>query len=198
MIERKPDTAGDPQTRALEHALHQNASVATILERAPLLRLPDWYLGAGAITGTVWNVLHGLDPQHGIKDYDLVYFDAGDLTASREAAVEEEARALFSDLGVTIDVTNEARAHLWYEQHFGRPIPPYRSSAHAISTWPTTASSVGVRYEAGVFTVCAPFGLDDLFGMVVRPNKALVDEVVYTSKARRWAATWPRLHVLPW
>ena len=198
MIERKRDTAADRQMRALERALHHNASVATILERAPCFGLPDWYLGAGAVTGTVWNVLHGLDPGHGIKDYDLVYFDAGDLTASGEAAVEEEARGLFSDLGVTIDVTNEARTHLWYEQRFGRPIPPYRSSAHAISTWPTTASSVGVRYEAGVFTVCAPFGLDDLFGMVVRPNKALVDEVVYTSKARRWAATWPRLHVLPW
>ncbi|MPZ63102.1 MAG: hypothetical protein GEU93_17795 [Propionibacteriales bacterium] len=27
---------------------------------------------------TVWNQLHGYDPVHGVKDYDLVYFDPDD------------------------------------------------------------------------------------------------------------------------
>jgi hypothetical protein len=34
--------------------------------------------------------------------------------------------------------------------------------------------------------------------MVVRPNKAIVNERVYNDKARRWADHWPRLRVLPW
>jgi hypothetical protein len=45
---------------------------------------------------------------------------------------------------------------------------------------------------------CAPFGLDDLFGLIVRPNKSLVDRNVYEAKAARWAALWPRLTVIPW
>ena len=48
------------------------------------------------------------------------------------------------------------------DKPFGRAIEPYRSCEDAIATWPTTASSVGVRLEpGGHFTLCAPFGLDD-------------------------------------
>lgn len=106
--------------------------------------------------------------------------------------------ASFSDLDVKIDVTNEARVHLWYERRFGFAIAPYRSTEHAISTWPTTASSVGVRYDVNGFIVCAPFGLDDLFSMVVRPNKRLIDEAVYEAKVQRWSQHWPRLTVVSW
>jgi hypothetical protein len=101
-------------------------------------------------------------------------------------------------LGVTVDVTNEARVHLWYEQRFGVPLEPYGSTEEAIATWPTTASSVGVRPAGSGLAVCAPFGLRDLFALVVRPNKTLVTEAIYTAKAARWQATWPRLTILGW
>jgi hypothetical protein len=86
----------------------------------------------------------------------------------------------------------------WYEQRFHRPLAPYRSVEHAIATWPTTASSVGVRCDGDAFVVCAPFGLADLFAMVVRANTTLVDEPVYRAKAERWWRTWPQVTVLPW
>jgi hypothetical protein len=73
-----------------------------------------------------------------------------------------------------------------------------RSTEHAISTWPTTAPSIGVRYQVDMFVVCAPFGLTDLFAMVVRPNRALIDQAIYEAKTARWATLWPRLSVLPW
>ena len=88
--------------------------------------------------------------------------------------------------------------HTWYEQRFGRPLSAYRSSEHAIATWPTTATSVGVRSGDNGFEVCAPFGLTDLFAMVVRPNAKLVSQAVYQAKADRWRQIWPRLTVLPW
>lgn len=157
--------------------------------------LPSWYLGAGAIAQTVWNQLHGFDPTHGIKDYDLVFFDSHDLSAENEERIEVTARR---DLGVDVDVKNEARVHLWYDTVFGRTIPPYLSTEHAISTWPTTASSVGARYEEDRFIVCAPFGLRDLFSMTVRANPTLIDRRVYEAKVARWSAMWPRLTVLPW
>ncbi|MEY2425170.1 MAG: uncharacterized protein QOI61_742 [Actinomycetota bacterium] len=197
-VEDVADAPLDEQLRSLEAAVATNVVAQTILAEAPALNLPGWYLGAGAITGCVWNLLHGFDPRHGIKDYDLVYFDAEDLSSDSETALEQHANQLFQDLGVRVDVTNEARVHLWYEERFGRAIAPYRSTEHAISTWPTTASSIGVRRESGRFTVCAPFGLRDLFALVVRPNKALISVDVYETKARRWQAEWPQLEVLEW
>ncbi|HUJ65649.1 MAG TPA: nucleotidyltransferase family protein, partial [Acidimicrobiales bacterium] len=86
----------------------------------------------------------------------------------------------------------------WYGQKFGQAIDPYLSTEDAISTWPTTASSVGVRTGADGFTVCAPYGLADLLGMVARPNKRIVSREVYEEKTRRWAARWPQLTVIPW
>lgn len=192
------DATVDQQVAALERAMRRNPAATAILERAPQLRLPSWYLGAGAITQTVWNLLHGCDPAQGIKDYDLVYFDPDDLSAAAEQATEDRAARLFADLDVKLDVTNEARVHLWYPERFGRSIPPYRSTEHAISTWPTTASSIGVRTNDGAFVVCAPFGFSDLYGMVVRPNKGIINQDVYEAKARRWSETWPKLSVIPW
>jgi len=160
--------------------------------------LPSWYLGAGAIAQTVWNQLHGFDPMHGIKDFDLVYFDSRDLSAEGEERIEATLRRDVGDLGVDVDVKNEARVHLWYHTVFGRTIPQYQSTEHAISTWPTTASSIGARYEENRFVVCAPFGLRDLFSMIVRANPTLIDRRVYEAKAARWSGIWPRLTVLPW
>jgi uncharacterized protein len=186
------------QVAGLELAVRTNPFVEAIIGGAGSLGLPGWYLGAGCITNTLWNLLHGFDPVTGVKDYDLVYFDDGDLTAEAEQAMETKAQGLFRELGVQLDVTNEARVHLWYESRFGRPLPPYRSTEHAIRTWPTTASSVGVRRDAAGFRVCAPFGLRDLFAMVVRPNKTVVTRAVYEAKVARWSALWPRLTVVPW
>ena len=192
------DAPVDRQVRALERILSGSPRVEAILAAAPALGLPDWYLGAGAVTGTVWNRAHGFAPDHGIKDNDLVYFDRDDLTRETEQEVERRAGRLLARTGVHLDVTNEARVHQWYEERFGPALDPYRSTGHAISTWPTTASSIGVRREAGTFSVCAPFGLRDLFALVVRPNRTLTTRAVYEAKSTRWQAAWPRLTVLPW
>jgi hypothetical protein len=186
------------QLSGVESALLGNRIAVAILERAPHLHLPGWYLGAGGVAQTIWNQLHGFDPEEGIKDYDLVYFDPTDLSVEAERAVEARVDTRCADLAITLDVKNEARVHLWYGERFGRTIEPYRSTEHAISTWPTTASSVGVHVEDGRFDVCAPFGLRDVFAMVARPNKTIVSREVYEEKVARWAARWPRLTVLPW
>ncbi len=186
------------QVEALEGALERNAIATAILEGVGRTGLPSWYLGAGGVTQTVWNQLHGFDATTGIRDYDIVYFDPDDLTAGSEKALEDELQRQFAHLGSRLDVTNEARVHLWHPERFGVRIPPYRSTEHAISTWPTTASSIGVRRDQGVFVVFAPFGLSDLFSLTVRPNRAVIDEAVYRDKTTRWRRQWPRLSVLPW
>jgi uncharacterized protein len=185
--------------RRFEALLRGNPVVRALLDRVPAAGLPDWYLGAGAVAQTVWNAAHGFAPDHAVKDYDVVYFDPSDLGPAAEDEAARRVQAALADVDALVDVTNEARVHCWYEDRFGVPLEPYRSVEEAIASWPTTATAVGVRpAPGGGLTVCAPFGLDDLFGLVVRPNRVLVPEAVYWAKAGRWAATWPRLTVLDW
>jgi len=181
----------------LEQVLALNPVAQAVLAAATEMNLPGWYLAAGGVSQTVWNLRHGFDPAEGIKDYDLVYFDPG---ADRDAedAIERQVAGRLSEFDVELDIKNEAFVHLWYGQKFGKTIAPYLSSEDAISTWPTTASSVGVRTGADGFTVCAPYGLADLLGMVARPNKRIVTREIYEEKTRRWAARWPQLTVIPW
>jgi hypothetical protein len=68
-----------PSETAFIEAALQNPFVREILHRAEYLLPDDWYLAAGCLFQTVWNVLDGNDPQHGINDYDLIYFDDNDL-----------------------------------------------------------------------------------------------------------------------
>lgn len=177
----------------------ENDIVATVLQRMPQLGLPDWYLTAGGLFQTVWNVLEGYPPQRGILDYDVFYFAPDDLSWEAEDVVIGRAAELFGDIDARVEVRNEARVHLWYEEKFGRPCSPFTSSAHAIDSFASTTCSVGVRSSgAGEITVYAPYGLDDLFDFIIRPNTVLAPREVYDAKAARWQELWPRLQVLPW
>jgi uncharacterized protein len=195
----------DSQVASLARLLRASPVVAPLLDALPEWGLPGCYVGAGAVAQTVWNAAHGFALDVGIKDADVVYFDPGDLSSEAEDRAESLVARSVPSLGVKVDVTNEARVHLWYERRFGVPLEPYESSEAAIATWPTTASSIGVRParpgrpgRSDGLAVCAPFGLRDLFALVVRPNKTLVTEEIYTAKAARWHATWPRLTIVGW
>ena len=87
----------------------KNTALQTIFERAPRLRLPNWYVGAGCITQTVWNYLASRDLLADIGDADLVYFEGEDLTPETEARRSDVARNFLSDVPIRIDVKNEAR-----------------------------------------------------------------------------------------
>jgi uncharacterized protein len=182
----------------LEVALEQNKWLREILERFEEIALPDSWLVAGSIAQTIWNLGCGRSAELGLKDVDLIYFDDQDLSFDAEASHERRLRDLFRRLPIKLDVKNEARVHLWYEERFGYAIKPYLSSADAIATFPTTATAVGVRRKRGKLECSAPFGLDDLFGLVVRPNKRQITRPIYEAKVDRWRAIWPRLTFLPW
>jgi hypothetical protein len=182
----------------LEVALRQNKWLEEILERFEEIVLPDSWLVAGCIAQTIWNLGCGQPAELGLKDVDLIYFDEQDLSFESEVDHERRLRDLFRHLPIKLDVKNEARVHLWYEERFGYAIKPYLSSADAIATFPTTATAVGVCWIRGKLECCAPFGLDDLFGLVVRPNKRQITRTIYEAKVDRWRPIWPRLNFLAW
>src|SRR5690348_16038912 len=116
----------------LEIALRQNMRLGEILERFEEIVLPDCWLAAGAIAQTIWNLRCEQPAVFGLKDVD---FDEQDLSFEAEASHERRVRSLFQHLPIKLDVKNEARVHLCYEDRFGYAIKPYSSSADAIATF---------------------------------------------------------------
>ena len=196
MISRLPL---DEQLSAFQEALSRNDVLIEVLYRSESLGLPGWYLTAGCLFQTVWNVVTGRHPACGIKDYDLFYFDSSDLSWDAEDAVIQSAGRAFADVPAEVEVRNEARVHIWYGQKFGIPIPPYVSTEDAIDSFAATTCCLGVRLEpGGRWRVYAPHGLSDVFNLVVRPNPVLAPRSVYETKTARWRRLWPELTVMPW
>lgn len=189
------------EERFLEMILHNDVN-RQVLELAPQLGLPDWWLTAGALFQTVWNVETGQDPQAGIRDYDLFYFDP-DTSYEAEDAVIKRAEKLFVGLGAEVEVRNEARVHLWYQEHFGVPAIPFTSTADAIDHFAAKTCCFAVtndaKPDAGLrLRSYAPFGFADLFSLKVVPNPVLAPRDVYLAKTARWKQQWPQLEIQHW
>ncbi len=114
--------------------------------------------------------------------------------------MQQRCAAAFADLGVEVQVRNQARVHLWYPQRFGVPCPPLENTRAGIDAFLQQSACFGVRREHdGSYDVYAPFGFTDLFDMVVRPNPVPHNVPrMYYEKAKRWSQVWPKLTVLPW
>lgn len=169
-----------------------------VLERAPSLGAPDWWLTGGALFQAVWNRVDGRDPDAGVLDRDLFYFDPSDLSWEAEDAVVREAADLFSDLPSPVQVRNEARVHLWFEGRFGVTSQPFTSTRDAIDHFASTTCCYGVTRGTGGFEVHAPHGFADLAAGRVRPNPGPATREVYETKTARWTREWPTLIVEPW
>jgi len=189
----------DEQMASFTAALARNGTLTEVLSRAATLDLPGWYLVAGCLYQTVWNVVSGQPAEAGILDYDLAYFDGSDLSWDAEDAVIRTGDQVFAGLPAPVQIRNQARVHLWYQQKFGLPCPPHQSTEAAIDTYEATTASLGVCLRpGGRLRIYAPYGLSDVFNLVVRPNPVLAPRRVYEAKTARWRRQWPGLTVLPW
>jgi uncharacterized protein len=189
---------GDPAAETVRTILLGSGQLMEVLRRCAELALPQWYLAAGCVTQTVWNHLTGRPLDADIRDYDLIYFDDSDLSWDAENDVIKKAAGRFHDLPIEVEVRNQARVHLWYEERFGKPCPAHTGTESAIDTFPATATSIGVRLEPdGSWRFYAPFGFADLMDLIVRPNLKLAPPEVIEKKARRWQECWPELQIKP-
>ena len=152
--------------------LRATPTLMRVLATARDLDLPDWLVFSGAIYQPVLNHLTGRGLEHGLKDYDLAYFDASDISYEAEDGVIRKVAAAFdAPLQALIEVRNQARVHLWFEDHFGEPYGPLSCSAEALSRFTAPAFAVGARLATdGQIEIVAPFGLEDLFALRLRPN----------------------------
>jgi hypothetical protein len=95
----------DRQLVSLRDVLSRNELLMDVLDRAAVLDLPGWYVSAGCLVQTVWNVVTDRPPANGIRDYDVFYFDDEDLSWEAEDRVIAAGRRIFGDLPAS-DVFN--------------------------------------------------------------------------------------------
>ena len=143
-----------------------------VLSVARGLCLPDWLVFSGAVYQPVLNHLTGRALDYGIKDYDLGYFDASDLSYDAEDAVIRRVKAAFDEpLRSMVEIRNQARVHLWFEAKFREAYGPLSCTAEALERFASATFAVGVRLEFDDrLHIEAPFGLANLFALRLRPN----------------------------
>lgn len=185
------------QIKNLENILFQNQKLKQVLQILSNSKLENYYVAAGCINQTVLNYYHNYEIDFGIEDFDIVYYD-NDLSYEKEDKVIKYVSNLLKDIPIKVDIKNEARVHLWYKEKYGNEIKPYTSVEDAISSWGTTITCIGVRLEDDKLIVYAPYGLDDIFNMIIRPNKKQFTKEQYELKSNKWKKKWPLLQVLPW
>lgn len=190
-------TTADLAARTIA-AVRSDPVCEAILDRLPRLGLPDWWLTAGAVFQNVWNAVDRRPPGHGIKDYDVFYFDDSDLSWEAEDNVIQRVAAMFHDIDATIEIRNEARVHLWYEGKFGVAVQPFTSARDAIDAFASTTCCVAVTSTRKGLQVYAPHGLEDVFALHMRPNPRLAPRAVYDTKVRQYQQRWPSLTATAW
>ena len=187
------------QLTKLIQIVKANQSLMQLFDALDQIGLKNYYIGAGAVTQSVWNALSGYPIDYGISDIDLVYFDDRHLEESHEQELKRRIVAILPDFPLWIDLKNQARVHIWYKDKFGYEIQPYESLEHAINTWPTTATSLGLRRENGEdWVVYAPFGIEDIFSMKIKANSRQITEEIYMKKVNKWTKKWSGLVYEPW
>lgn len=155
----------------LIEAVRASPSLMRVLTGMRAMNLPDWRLVSGCVYQTVWNSLTGRDLEYGLKDYDAVYFDPDTSYDAEDALIRKAAAAFPPPLDRMVEVRNQARVHLWFEGKFGEPYAPLSCTDEALERFICPAFAVGVRLERDdAVTLAAPFGLDDLFALRLRPN----------------------------
>jgi uncharacterized protein len=189
--------SGDAQREALFSIVRASPVLVRTLALARDLSLPDWWLVSGAIYNQVWNHLTGRPEMYGVKDIDLFYFDP-DTTYDAEDHEIRRAEAVFRS-GPPVQLRNEARVHLWFQDRFGYPYPQLTSAKQGIDHFACRTHCVGLRLEADdSLTLYAPYGLDDIFSFRLTPNPVLNNRATHESKGARQRALWPELVMIPW
>ena len=191
-----PAVDGERQ-RFLDLAL-TNPELVTILRKLPELGVEDCWVVSGGLVQSVWNALCGRDPNYGILDYDIIYFGL-DTSWDSEDRVIQRGKELFGGISTPVEIRNQGRVHLWYENKYGHRVPPLRSACQSLWRYPSRTTAIATRLnDKALIDLYAPFGIQHALNMKIQPNRRLAQSAVYKDKSQRWHDTWPELEVVPW
>ena len=150
------------------------------------------WIGAGFVRNAVWDHLSGLDTEaNPPADLDVVFHDPAIATVEHDAGIEAALSVAAPDLPWS--VRNQARMH----ERNGHD--PYRDVADALTHWPETATAIAARLGPNGVEILAPFGVDDVLEMIIRPTpgfRAKPEIPLARLEAKGWLTRWPRLRVV--
>lgn len=174
--------------------VQNNEYMMNALKVAADAKLPGWFIGAGFIRNTVWDLQHGYVPSLDFNDLDLGYYDDVNLSEENDRQI---GKLLAQKLPVNWEVVNQAYAHQYNN------VPQYSSAVDGLAHWVETATSVALTLDKdGKVVVIAPWGVDDLLNLKLKLvpfhensayyKKLFIDRI--TSK--QWQKKWPKLELV--
>lgn len=164
--------------------------IMEILEAARELNLPDWFIAGGAIRNTIWDILSGFKKHTELNDVDLIYFDRNNLSNEHDKELSQKMAEKLPQY--TWEVENQAK----YEPKG----EAFDKTEDGIERWIETPTATGARLEKdGSITICAPFGLEDLFNGTARMNPSFPQSEYFEHRKnnKRWNKIWPIVKYLP-
>ncbi|MTI08519.1 nucleotidyltransferase family protein [Curvivirga aplysinae] len=160
------------------------------------LNLKDSWIGAGFIRNKIWDHMHGFRGYHYKSDIDVLYFDPTcNLNAQElEIRLNNTTHGITSNLG-DWSVKNQAVMHKRNKDQ------PYKDTEDAMRYWVETCTSVGIRLNKhNQLEIIAPFGLEDIYNLVLKPTHKFKSDLNYVFinriSKKNWQRYWPKLTVI--
>ena len=177
--------------KILTHYIQNCPEIIETLNACNSYGLKNYYLADGAITQLIWNNLLGLPKLEKVKDFDIIYFEE-----DRNGIEHQENLSQLVSHNMPLDIVNQAYVHEWYHKKFGNKIEKFNCAEDGIKTW-LSAFAVGIR-KTDDFKIYAPYGLEDTFNFMVRPNKLTMSKSNYLTMTKSFKQRWENITVLPW
>ena len=162
-----------------------------VMHAVKQLNLPDCWIGAGFIRSYVWDQLHDYPVRTPLGDIDVVYFNPDCIDKKVEKEYDHQLLKIMPD--EPWSVKNQARMYQIYGD------TPYKNTKDGLCHWTETVTATAVCLnDKGEVEVLAPFGLEDLFSMQVKPTPhALTRAEDYNNrlKNKSWDKKWSKVNI---
>ena len=181
--------------------IKKNKELMDILNYISKLNMQNYYIAAGSVFQTIWNFYDGKDLNYNIKDIDVIYFNGSDISVSKDWEYYDLINKYCKEKGYDfeIDVSNEARMHLWEKEKFNIDIEAYKSSEDAIDKWIATVHAIGITIDNNELEIYAPYGLSDIYSKTIRPIKHKYNtKDIYEKKVSNWKTRFDNLNIIEW
>ena len=191
----------DEQIKQAILILEKNKDLMDVLNFICELNLPNFYIAAGSVFQTIWNYYDNRPLNYGIKDIDVIYYNKDDLSVDTDIKYYNLINDYCIKQGYNyeIDVSNEARMHLWKKEKFNITVEQYKNSEDAINKWIATVHAIGITKEKNYLKIYAPYGLSDIYSRTIRPIKHKDNtKEIYDKKAKSWNERFDNLNIIEW
>ena len=175
------------------YSIREDEWMMDMLRTVKTINLPDWWICAGFVRSKIWDIQHNFTDRTPLPDIDVIYFDPKNVNIEEEKEIEDQLKSLVPR--IPWSVKNQARMHVKSN------LPPYSSSVDGISKFPETATALGVTLdEQGNIILTAPWGIDDVVNLEVRPTPIYATKErirIYANrvKTKNWNQTWSSVNI---